>query len=115
MTFELIYTDRAKQDLQRAADYIARDSPETAQRWFESFISALESLRMDAPIYGVAPESRDCTLEIRQLIHRTRSRRANRALYTIRETKVYILAIRRPGQDLLTSDELSQAVTELKE
>jgi plasmid stabilization system protein ParE len=112
MTYNLVYTLRAKQDLNTTADYIAERAPETAERWFNGFVAALESLRRDADIYGLAPENERCSVEVRQLIYRTKSRRTNRALYTIRESNVYILAIRRPGQDLLTQSELRQAIAE---
>ena len=113
MTYDLVYTERAKRDLNAAADFIAQHAPETAERWFNGFITALESLRRDAAIYSRAPESAFCSIELRQFIYRTRSRRVNRALYTIRDAKVYILSIRRPGQDLLTDEELRQSIAEL--
>lgn len=114
MTFELVYTERAKHDLFRAAEYISRDAPDTAQRWFEEFVAALARLATLASVFGVAPESQYCAYEVRQMIHRTKSRRANRVLYVIRGSTVYVLAIRRPGQDLLTPDELTEAIAELE-
>ena len=112
MTYELVYSERAKRDLIRAAEYISRDAPEAAQRWFEGFVAALETLRTNATVFGLAPESKHASAEVRQLIYRTKSRRANRALYTIAGSAVYILAIRRPGQDLLTEEELSLAIAD---
>ncbi len=113
MTYELVYTGRAKSDLQAAADYIAQQAPETANRWFNGFVAALDTLRQNPASYGLAPESDYCSLEVRQFIYRTKSRRANRALYTVRGSTVYILAIRRPGQDLLTKEELDRAVAQV--
>jgi plasmid stabilization system protein ParE len=113
MTYDLVYTERAIRELNAAADYIAQHAPETAERWFNGFVAALETLRRDATIYSLAPESSFCSIKVRQIIYRTRSRRAHRALFTIRDDKVYILAIRRPGQDLLTEDELRQSIAEL--
>jgi plasmid stabilization system protein ParE len=110
---ELLYTDRAKRDLSAATDAIAKHAPETAQRWFDGFIAALETLRRDATVFGLAPESDRCSIDIRQFIYRTRSRRANRALYTIRASTVIILTIRRPGQELLTEEELRQSIADL--
>ncbi len=113
MTFDLIYTERAKCDLNAATDFIAERAPETAERWFEGFVAALETLRHNARIYSLAPESARCSIEVRQFLYRTKSRRVNRALYTIRGSTVVILAIRRPGQDLLTDEELQQAIAEI--
>jgi len=114
MTYNLVYTGRAKRDLQRATEAIAHNAPETAQRWFDGFVATLQSLSTSATVYSLAPESEQCSVEVRQLIYRTKSRRANRALYTIRGETVYILAIRRPGEDLLTEEELAQAVAEME-
>jgi hypothetical protein len=99
--------------LNSATDWIAQHAPETAQRWFEGFVAAHETLRRDAAIYGLAPESDRNSIEIRQFIYRTKSRRMNRALYAIRGSTVFILAIRRPGQDLLTAHELRDVIAEL--
>ena len=99
--------------IERAVDAVSRHAPETAERWFDGFVAALETLATNAAMYALAPESEMCSVEIRQMIYRTRNRRANRALYTIRESAVYILAIRRPGQDLLTADEVARAIAEL--
>jgi plasmid stabilization system protein ParE len=113
MIYDLVYTDRAKLDLIAAADSIARNAPETAERWFQGFTTALETLQRDANVYSLAPESARCSIEVRQLLYRTKSHRVNRALYTIRGSTVVILAIRRPGQDLLTYEELMRAIAEI--
>jgi plasmid stabilization system protein ParE len=113
MTYDLVYTNRAKRDLNVAADWIAQRAPETAERWFQGFVAALETLRRDAAIYSLAPESDYCSIEVRQFVFRTKSRRVNRALYTIRGSTAVILAIRRPGQDLLTAGEVQQMIAEL--
>jgi plasmid stabilization system protein ParE len=113
MTYDLVYTERAKRDLHNGVVEIARNAPQTAERWFEGFINALGRLRQEAPNFSLAPESGRCSVEVRQFIYRTKSRRANRALYTIRGGTVFILAIRRPGHDLLTEEELESAVAEV--
>lgn len=113
MTYDLVYTQRAKRDLHSAVVEIARDAPDTAERWFNGFVGALGRLHREAAAYSLAPESDRCSVEVRQFIYRTKSRRANRALYAIRGSTVFILAIRRPGQDLLTAEELEQAIAEM--
>jgi plasmid stabilization system protein ParE len=114
MMYELVYTSRAKRDLNAATDAIAENAPETAERWFGSFIAALETLRRDAAIFALAPECDRCSIDIRQFIYRTKSRGANRALYTIRGSTVIIITIRRPGQELLTDEELRQSIAEFE-
>jgi plasmid stabilization system protein ParE len=113
MSFELIYTSRARQDLLAAADSIAQHAPATAEKWFNGFVQALATLRQNADIYGHAPESPIGEIEVRQFLHRTKSHKVNRALFAIRGPTVYILAIRRPGQALLTDDEMRSAIEQL--
>ena len=105
MTFKLVYTSRAKRDLTEATDYIAEQVPDTAERWFQGFVEVLSTLRENALVHALAPESIHVDAEIRQIIYRTKSRRSNRALYTVRGDTVYILCIRRPGQHVLNSNE----------
>jgi plasmid stabilization system protein ParE len=112
MIYDLVYTDRAKRDLNAATDYIAQHVPETAEQWFNGFVAALETLRRDALSYSLAEEGQRCFMDVRQFIFRTKSRQANRVLYTVRGSNVVILTIRRPGQDLLTEDELRQSIAE---
>ncbi len=112
MTYKLVYTNRAIRDLHAATDWIARRAPKAAENWFLGFIASLERLKVDAHVFGLAPENENVQPEIRQLIYRTKSRRSNRALYTIRDETVVILAIRRPGQELLTVEELRNALDE---
>ncbi len=113
MNYQLVYTTRAKNDLCAATDYIAQQVPETAERWFNGFVVALAKLKQNPLIYGLAPESDQVREEIRQIIYRTKSRRANRALFSIRGDTVYILCIRRPGQRLLTQLETSDLLHDI--
>jgi hypothetical protein len=55
--------------------------------------------------------------EIRQFIYRTKSGRANRALFTILGDEVRVLHIRRPGQPLMSPEDLerSDLVDELRQ
>ena len=105
MTFNLVYTSRARRDINEATDYIAKHAPDTAKRWFTGFTEALSTLRERALVHGLAPEDLHVEPEIRQIIYRTKSRHSNRALYTVRGDTVYILCIRRPGQRVLDADE----------
>jgi len=114
VSYKLFYTTRAKSDLRAATDYIAQQVPETAEHWFNSFVAALVKLQQNPLIYGVAPESDQLDENIRQLIYRTKSRRPNRALFVIRGDTVYILCIRRPGQRLLTYQEIRDLLPNLE-
>jgi len=104
--FTVLLTARAIQDLENARDYIRQSAPETADRWFASFLDALLRLEENPESRSLAPENAEFPFELRQFLFRTRSRLANRALFTIVGDEVRILAIRRPGQPLITGEDL---------
>jgi len=114
VSYQLVYTTRARNDLRAATDYIAQHAPEAAERWFDGFVAALAKLKQNPLIYGLAPESEQVEEEIRQIIYRTKSKLANRALFSIRRDMVYILCIRRPGQRLLTQYETRDLLSDFE-
>jgi plasmid stabilization system protein ParE len=112
MAYQLRYTATAATELRAATDWIAERAPETAERWFEGFVELLATLRVNALAHGLAPEDSLVTVEVRQIIYRTASRRFNRALYTVADNTVVILGIRRPGQRLLTKRDVQGRLAE---
>ncbi len=114
MTYRLVYTERAKRDLEQAVQYIARKSPEAAQLWFEGFTTSLAKLKVTPLACGQAPESKKVEPDIRQYIYRTKSRRLNRALFTVVDQTVYILSIHRPGRQLLTKKQTEDLLNDLE-
>lgn len=103
MRFTVLLTTRAIQDLEHARDYIAQSSPETAERWHRRFLDALLRLEENPESRSLAPEDSAFSFTLRQFLFRTKSRLANRALFTVIGNEVWILAIRRPGQPLITA------------
>ena len=83
MSYRVTLQPPALDDLDRAYEWIAKRSPENAQRWYTGFVQALQTLSEHPERCGLAPESRVVGREIRQFIYRTESGRANRALFTI--------------------------------
>lgn len=106
MRFTVFLTGRALRDLVDARDYIRQSAPETADRWYFSFLEALLRLEQHPKAWPIAPESDEFPFELRQFLFRTKSRRANRALFVIAGTEVRVLAIRRPGQPLITREDI---------
>jgi plasmid stabilization system protein ParE len=104
--FTVLLTARAIQDLEHARDYIRRSSPETADQWYRSFLEALLRLEENPELRSLAAENAAFPFELRQFLFRTKSRLANRALFTIVGDEVRILAIRRPGQPLITAGDV---------
>jgi len=112
MSYELRYTLSAKQELQAATDWIAKQAPETAQTWFDGFLTTIGLLREQPLAFGLAPENDFVDIEVRQLIYRTASRRGNRALFTVVDREVIILGIRRPGQQLISAESIAGRASE---
>jgi plasmid stabilization system protein ParE len=104
--FTVLLTKKAIEDLGQARDYIRRSSPQTADRWYRSFLEALLRLEENPESCSHAPEDREFPFELRQFFFRTKSRLANRALFTIVGSEVRVLAIRRPGQPLITARDI---------
>ena len=104
MSFTVFVTKRAEQELHQAADWIARDSPETVNRWFNRFVSSILSLADNPQRCSVARENDLFPFELRQLLYGRN--RSYRALFTIRDSTVHILSIRHSAQRDLTSDDL---------
>ncbi len=106
MSFTVFLTARAIRDLDSAREYVAKFAPETAERWYLGILEALLRLERNPESRPIAPESAEFPFEVRQLLIRGKSRRANRALFTIVGDEVRVLAIRRPGQPLITADDI---------
>jgi plasmid stabilization system protein ParE len=104
--FTVYLTARAIRDLESAREYIRQFAPETADRWYCEVLEKLLRLEQNPQLPSLAPENAEFPFELRQLLIRKRSRRANRALYTIVGDQVRVLAICRPGQPLITRDDI---------
>jgi len=87
-------------------NYIGQSSVEAANRWHNGFLNALLRLENNPELRSLAPECKEFPFELRQFFFRTKSRLANRALFMIVGDEVRILAIRRPGQPLVMTDDL---------
>ena len=106
MKYEVIILKRAQQELHDAVEWIAKDAPEAAERWFNGFIETLLTLEANPKRCSLAPEDPLVTYEVRQLFYRTASKYPTRALFTIVDREVRILRIRRPGQDLIAEGDI---------
>lgn len=104
MRFDVVVTRRAEQELNEAADWIARDAPDTAERWFNGFVEKIVSLGEHPERCGLARENERFPFELRQLLY---GRRSNyRALFTVRRNVVVVLSIRHAARRDLTTEEL---------
>lgn len=101
MTYSVVMTARASNDVDVIVDYIAERNPAGAQRWFDAFRSARDALRTDPQRHARAPESGRYLSELRQVLFKTRHGNRYRILYAIEGEQVLIMHVRGQGQDLV--------------
>jgi plasmid stabilization system protein ParE len=106
MPYDVLLLKRAETELLQATDWIAQQSPESAERWFRNFLAALLPLEHNPERCGWAPENGRSRLDLRQLIFRPPSGRSFRAIFTIVGDQVRVLRIRGAGQDLVAGESL---------
>jgi len=104
MSFDVLVTERAAQELNRAADWIAGDAPDTSEKWFNDFVEALVSLGEHPERCGLARENDHFPFDLRQLLYGRR--RSHRALFTIRHDSVVVLSVRHTAQRDLKPEDL---------
>jgi plasmid stabilization system protein ParE len=106
MQFEVLITERAYSDLNEARAFIARHAPEAAEQWYFGCLEALLALEQSPRTWPVAEEGSRFSFELRQFLYRSRNGSVSRALFTIVDNQVRVLAVRRPGQGLATPSDL---------
>ena len=98
MTFHLIVTEQAEEDLIRIGDWIAERSPDGAARWLEAARKTIRSLREGARGCSLAPENEFVSQEVRSTVFKTRRGRYYRIVFIINGDRVIVTHIRGPGQ-----------------
>jgi plasmid stabilization system protein ParE len=101
MVYSVELSFRARRDLEQIVAYISANSPRNAARWRRRLQEKLRSLSTMPTACGLAPEDQVSGREIRQLLFGT-----YRVLFTIYQTKVFVLTVRHGARRLLTADEL---------
>ncbi len=81
----------AVQRAEEAAEFIARDKPETARRWLEGLFRAVDRLEH-------FPESGRVLPEIGLSAYREIAYRSHRVIYKIQESTITILTVRHSRQ-----------------
>ena len=66
MTYSVVILGQARRDVDHIFNWLAERSSPGATRWYDAFTEAVERLRHDADGYGLAPESGQVDIEIRQ-------------------------------------------------
>lgn len=106
MRHEVVLTQQAEQELHAAADWLVEhaEQPAIAEKWFNGFVALLMSLEKMPARCGLAPEDRHFPCELRQILYGRK--RTYRALFTIRENRVVVLAIRHSAQAEILPEEI---------
>ena len=104
--FQVHELRRAQADVRSIVHWLADRSPQGAQAWLRAYDAMISRLKQQAASCGLAPESTDCQLDVRQVLFKTRRGRIYRALFLIENEDVYILRVRGPGQAPVKPDEL---------
>ena len=96
MSYRLIVTPRAKNNLITIHAYILKEAPEAADSWLQRADCAVESLGEHPERCPLAPEASSFGKPIRQLLFGSGNRGTYRILYLVLEEKrsVYILHVR---------------------
>lgn len=101
MGYRVDVTGPAEVEILEAASYIARFSPDAADRWLAGLTERLLSLEIMPRRCALAPESREFETEIRQLIY-GRRRNVYRIVFRIVEPDVVeVVAVRHGARDIM--------------
>lgn len=106
MSFHVFVTEGASSEIRSILRWIRERSPAGALTWFRGWQNTLQTLRDRADKLGLAPESEIHPEAIRQIVFKTRRGRSYRALFIIRDSNVFVLHVRGPGQNLVEPDEI---------
>jgi plasmid stabilization system protein ParE len=91
-------TDRAEQNWRQAYEWYADRSLEVAQQWYDTMLTALDSLKLNPERWPLADESQRFPIELRQLNFGSGRRITHRILFAIRRSSVVVYAIRHVAQ-----------------
>ena len=105
MTYAVIVTQKAKDDLRHYFAVAAEHAPQTAVRWLNRFEEAFQTLSDNPTRCALAPENDLVGPPIYQLFYGKRNARY-RALFTIEGTRVLVLHIRRGTMDKAAESDL---------
>lgn len=105
MAYRVEISYRAERDIEDIVRYLHQHSPRAATRWHAGILEAVHTLEELPERAGLAPESEELGIELRQLLYGKR-RNVYRILFTIEGDTVNIVRVRHSAQDLLKPYEL---------
>jgi plasmid stabilization system protein ParE len=106
MRYSVSLTVNAKCNVRGIIRFIERSSRSGAETRYRRWLQVLDLLETSAEGCGLAPEDADHEPRIQQIIFKTRRGLPYRAVFVIRDERVYVLHVRGSGQDLISPDDL---------
>jgi len=105
--FSVTILPRAEADVERNARWWAEHhDADQAATWFNTASEQILSLKLMPVSNELSIENDDFPYEIRDKLIGLGSRRSYRAVFTIRDKEVFVLAVLRTTQDSLTPSEV---------
>ena len=106
MTFRVVITPEAEDDLRAAARYIRQSgAPEAARVWLAGARKRIQSLATSPERAHAAPESVSFAEPIRELIYGSGNRGVYRILFAIFDDTVFVLHVRHGSMLPLVPEE----------
>jgi plasmid stabilization system protein ParE len=107
MTYEVRLTAKAERQFKAAARWWAEHrSKAQAERWYDGFLRAMQSLAVNPERCSLARENASMPIEIREIHYGLGQRPTHRAIYAIRADCVIVYSIRHIAQADLTVEDL---------
>jgi plasmid stabilization system protein ParE len=105
MIYRVVIQPPAQADIEATYLRIAAEAPETAVRWYNGLIDAIESLSLHPRRCALAPENPAFEHEIRHLLY-GRTGRRYRVLFTVVDDRVHVLHFRHWAQRTMSAKEI---------
>lgn len=103
MRYTVIITPSGKADIFETNAWLLENYPNIADRWLWETSTAVASLAKLPERCAVSPESAAFDVEVRQLLYGKKPH-VYRILFSIQETKVFVLRVRHTRQKSLLED-----------
>ncbi len=104
MSYRVIITPEAEDDLREAYRFIRSNSPRAAREWIRGARKKVKSLARHPERAPLAPESVSFHEPIRELFYGSGNRGTYRILFTVLDNAVFILHVRHGSMDMLEPD-----------
>lgn len=107
MTFRVIITEQAEEEMQASHDWWAENrSKLQADRWYAGLAKAIAELAENPERHGKSRESEQFDYELRDLLFGLGRRPSHRAVFAIRNDVVVVLTIRHRAQKDLSPEDI---------